>query len=155
MRDEIFGNTGEEIKNYEIDKLGLVAVAFDDFVLEALINSAIDKVGSHVVFDSGALIKLLVMQMLNIPYQSLSGTEEYYENCHVGAFLNQDINSEHLSRAVLARLLDAMHEYGGQQLFLECSERIVKKLGVKIEEVHIDSLSFHYDANKESREAAI
>ena len=60
----------------------------DEFELEPLINSAIGKVGSHVVVDSGALIKLLVMQQLNVPYQSLSGTEEYDENRLVGAFLN-------------------------------------------------------------------
>ena len=152
MRDEIFGNTGGEIKNYEIDNLGLVAAAFDEFELEPLINSAIGKVGSHVVVDSGALIKLLVMQQLNVPYQSLSGTEEYYENRPVGAFLNQDISSEHLGRGVLARLLDALHEYGGQKLFLECSERIVKKLDVRIEEVHIDSSSFHYDGKQRIEE---
>lgn len=87
-RNEIFGNTSGEIKNYEIDNLGLVAAAFDEFELEPLINSAIGKVGSHVVVDSGALIKLLVMQQLNVPYQSLSGTEEYDENRLVGAFLN-------------------------------------------------------------------
>lgn len=152
MRDEIFGNTGGEIKNYEIDNLGLVAVVFDDFELEALIYSAIDKGGWHAVVDSGTLIKLLVMQQLNVPYQSLSGIEEYYENRPVGAFLNQDISSEHLSRGVLARLLDILHEYGGQKLFLECSERMVKKLGVRIEKVHIDSSSFHYDGKKRIEE---
>jgi len=152
MRDELFGNTGSEIENYDINNLGLVAAAFDDFELEQLINSAIGKVGSHVVVDSGALIKLLVMQMLNVPYQSLSGTEEYYENRPVGAFLNQDISSEHLGRAVLGRLLDSLHEYSGQELFLECSERIVKKLGIKIKEVHIDSSSFHYDGKQRIEE---
>ena len=145
MRDLNFGNIAEISTGYEIDTLGLVAGAFDEFGLEGLINSAIGKVGSHVVVDSGALVKTLVMQMLNVPYQSLSGTEEYFKNRPIGALLNQNITSEHLGRAVLSRLLDALYEYGGQRLFIDCSAEIVKRLGIKVEEVHIDSTSFHYD----------
>ena len=91
MRDLNFGNIAEISTGYEIDTLGLVAGAFDEFGLEGLINSAIGKVGSHVVVDSGALVKTLVMQMLNVPYQSLSGTEEYFKNRPIGALLNQNI----------------------------------------------------------------
>ena len=57
MRDLNFGNIAEISTGYEIDTLGLVAGTFDEFGLEGLINSAIGKVGSHVVVDSGALVK--------------------------------------------------------------------------------------------------
>jgi len=44
--------------------LDLFAGAFDEFDLKSLINSAIGKEGSHVVVDSGVLVKPLVIQMV-------------------------------------------------------------------------------------------
>lgn len=40
--------------------------------------------------------------------------------------------------------LDAIAEYGPEKLFLMCSAKVVKKLGLKVESVHLDSASFHY-----------
>ena len=59
----------------EVGSLGLVDGAFDTFVLEDLINQKIGKEGSHVEVNSGAISKALVTQMLNVPYQTLSGCQ--------------------------------------------------------------------------------
>ena len=55
-----------KISSQELGNLGMVAGAFDEFGLEDLINKRIGKEGSHVVADSGVLVKLLVMQMLSM-----------------------------------------------------------------------------------------
>jgi len=45
---------------------------------------------------------------------------------------------------VLSRTLDAIAEYGPERLFLKCSANVAKKLGLKVEIVHLDSTRFHY-----------
>ena len=134
-----------KISSQELGNLGMVAGAFDEFGLEDLINKRIGKEGSHVVADSGVLVKLLVMQMLNVPYQSLSGTQEFYSALPLEVFGQQKITSEDLGRAVLSRLLDDVYEYGSEKLFLECSAQVVDSLNIKITEAHIDTTSFHSD----------
>lgn len=134
-----------KISSQELGNLGMVAGAFDEFGLEDLINKRIGKEGSHVVADSGVLVKLLVMQMLNVPYQSLSGTQEFYSALPLEVFGQQKITSEDLGRAVLSRLLDDVYEYGSEKLFLECSAQVVDSLNIKITEAHVDSTSFHSD----------
>ena len=90
-----------KLSSQELGNLGMVAGAFDEFGLEDLINKRIGKEGSHVVADSGVLVKLLVMQMLNVPYQSLSGTQEFYSALPLEVFGQKKITSEDLGRAVL------------------------------------------------------
>lgn len=129
----------------EVGSLGLVAGAFDSFGLEDLINQKIGKEGSHVKVNSGAISKALVMQMLNVPYQTLSGTEEYYKNIALKTLVKDKITHKDLGRGVLGRFLDAVADYGSEKLYLECASQVVKSLGITISEGHIDSTSFHYD----------
>ena len=145
-------STNGTILSAELGNLGMVAGAFDEFGLEDTINKCIGKEGSHVVADSGALAKLLVMQMLNVPYQSLSGTQEFYKGLPLETLGQQKICSKDLGRSVLSRLLDSIHEYGSEELFLTCAAQVVKSLGIKIREAHIDSTSFHYDGQTRKEE---
>lgn len=138
-------STNGTILSAELGNLGMVAGAFDEFGLEDTINKCIGKEGSHVVADNGVLTKLLVMQMLNVPYQSLSGTEGFYQGVPLETLGQQKVCSKDLGRSVLSRLLDSIHEYGSEKLFLSCAAQVVKSLGIKIREAHIDSTSFHYD----------
>ena len=116
----------------EVGSLGLVAGAFDTFGLEDLINQKIGKEGSHVKVNSGAISKALVMQMLNVPYQTLSGTEEYYKNIALKTLVKDKITHKDLSRGVLGRFLDAVADYGSEKLYLECASQVVKSLGITI-----------------------
>lgn len=72
---------------------------------------------------------------------------------HTGIFRNiplqvlinrKDVTFELLDRNVLSMTLDAIAEYGPEKLFLKCSANVAKKLGLKVESVHLDSTSFHY-----------
>lgn len=141
-----FGNiVSNGVMSKDIGNLGLVAGAFDDFELENLINSKIGKEGSHVKADCGAITKALVMQMLNVPYQTLSGTEEYYSNLPLATLVQEKITCKDLGRGVLGRYLDSITEYGSEKLYLECAAKVIERVGITITEGHIDSTSFHYD----------
>jgi len=83
--------------------------------------------------------------MLNVPYQMLSGTEEYYKNIALKTLVKDKITHKDLGRGVLGRFLDAVADYGSDKLYLECASQVVKSLGITISEGHIDSTSFHYD----------
>lgn len=129
----------------ELGDLGLTAAGFDYFNLDEPIEFCIGKIGSHVKFKSSEIVKLLCCQVLNVPYQSLYGTQEFYRNRPLQALINRkDVTFEQLDRNVLSRTLDAIAEFGPEKLFLRCSAKVAEKLGLKVESVHLDSTSFHY-----------
>lgn len=67
------------VSSQALDTTGLVAGMFDYLGLEELIDTYIGKAGSHVKVNCGAVTKALVMQLLSVPYQTLSGTVEFYK----------------------------------------------------------------------------
>ena len=94
----------EDIVTSELGNLGLTAAGFDYFNLKEPIEFCIGKLGSHVKFTSSEIIKLLCCQVLNVPYQSLYGTQEFYRNRPLQALINRkDVTFEQLDRNVLSR----------------------------------------------------
>ena len=140
------------ISSQDLDTTGLVAGMFDYLGLEELIDTYIGKAGSHVKVNCGAVTKALVMQLLSVPYQTLSGTVEFYKRRPLCALLNQDIMPEDLNRHVLSRYLDEVYELGAEKLFVLCARKAARKLDLKISEAHIDSTSFHYDGSEKDEE---
>ena len=135
----------EDIVTSELGNLGLTAAGFDYFNLKEPIEFCIRMLGSHDMFTSSEIIKLLCCQVLNVPYQSLYGSQEYYRQRPMQALLNRsDVTVEQLDRNVLSRTLDSIAEYGPEKLFLKCASNVAQKLGLKVESVHLDSTSFHY-----------
>lgn len=87
-----------------------------------------------------------MLSVLNVPYQSLYGTEEFYQEKPIqGLTGNSTISSHDLNRDVLSRALDAIAEYGPERLFFKCAKAVSSKLGIKPDTVHLDSTSFHYE----------
>ena len=102
-----------------IDKLGL----------QELIDELIGKEGSHVAVSNGEIASALIMQMLNVPYQTLTGTSEYFENIPIGCLLKHPgVQGKDLGRAVLSRFLDRVYEYGSERLFLSCAFQTIERL---------------------------
>ena len=140
-----FDNTGDLLST-ELGNIGLTAAGFDYFELAPVIESCIGKIGSHVKVTQSELVKLLCCQVLNVPYQSLYGTSEFYRGKHVRALTgNEELKVEDINRDVLSKLLDAIADFGPERLFLRCSEVVATKLELNPVSVHIDSTSFHYE----------
>lgn len=122
-----------------------VAGMLDKLGLQELIDELIGKTGSHVEVSNGEIASALIMQMLNVPYQTLCGTSEYFENIPIGSLLGHPgLEGKSFGRAVLSRFLDSVYEYGSERLFLACASQTVEKLGISVKEAHIDSTTFHY-----------
>ena len=145
----------EKILHKDLGVGPLIAGAFDFFEIKDIINKLIGKVGSHVKINSADILQIMVTQLLSAPYQSLNGTEDFFKNLPFQCWVNDaTIKAEHLNRSTLARFLDDVHEYGPEKLFLKLSYRIATALGLKVEELHIDSTSFHYDGKSIAEEDA-
>ena len=156
MKEDFFPNWEEpayKIEVKDVGNLALIAGAFNYFGLQSLIDSQLGKKGSHVQVNTGAIVKAMVCQLLNVPYQSLNGTSEYYERRPISSLLGDPaLTAASLNRAVLSRTLDDIYEYGCEKLFVQCSKQISEKLGLTVNSVHIDSTSFHYDGQTREEE---
>jgi transposase len=142
-----------EEMSLNIGTTGLTAAAFDYFGLKDVLRGAIGKVGSHVVLDNPELVQALVMQVLSVPYQSLYGTSEFFQDKPIAALLGvKHVELEDLNRVNLARCLDEIYNFGPERLFLRCAKQVAIKLGAHIEECHLDSTSFHYDGQTREEE---
>ena len=136
----------EELFSTQIGNIGLTAAAFDYFGLAEVIELCAGKTGAHVKVKQSEVVKLMCCLVLNVPYQSLYGTEEFYQEKPIqGLTGNSTISSHDLNRDVLSRALDAIAEYGPERLFLKCAKAVSSKLGLKPDKVHLDSTSFHYE----------
>ncbi len=100
------------LQTFALGNTALLAGAFDDLGLEDVINKRIGKVGSHVHANNGVLVKALAVQMINVPYQNLSGTQEYFSKYPICGLLNNQVTAADLNRAEIGRLLDDISDYG-------------------------------------------
>ena len=149
--DDSLINTNEKILN--IGTTGLTAAAFDYFELKDVIRPAIGKIGSNVSIDNPEIVQALVMQVLSVPYQSLYGTAEFFQDKPLSALLGvENVEFEDLNRVNLARCLDEVYNFGPERLFLRCAKQVAIKLGAQIKECHIDSTSLHYDGKTREEE---
>ena len=142
--DLIFGNQLDVITT-AVDTTGLIAGIIDWLGLEGYVNTFMGKIGSHVKANSGQILKSLVLQLLSVPYQTLYGTAEFFQNRPIDALLGTNIVPEDLNRHVLGRFLDDVYDADCEKLYVLCANLITERLGLSPTEVHIDTTSFHYD----------
>lgn len=116
-----------------LGNMPFVAGMFDKLGLQELIDELIGKTGSHVEVSNGEIASALIMQMLNVSYQTLCATSEYFENIPIGSLLGHSgLEGKSFGRAVLSRFQDSVYEYGSQRLFLTCASQTVEKLGISV-----------------------
>lgn len=125
--------------------LGMIAGSCDFMEFRQVINEAVGKNSHLAKVEVSDCAEALILQLVCAPYQSLYRTAEFFQNTPIAQLLGKDIEAADLNRYVLARALDAIYKAGPKELFIKCAAQAVRKLGLTVEEVHIDSTSFHYD----------
>ena len=128
---------GEGRSVYDLGNPALIAGTFDYLRLESQINDLLGK--------SGALIKLLTMQLLNVPHQMLSDTSLFMESIPSEVILGNgngngngnEIKPEQACRADIAKLLDAISIFGTER-------QVFDRLGIEPQEAQIESSGFYY-----------
>ena len=140
---------GEGRRVYDLGNPALIAGTFDYLRLESQINDLLGKTADGRQ-NCGALIKLLTMQLLNVPHQMLSDTSLFMESIPSEVILGNgngngnEIKPEQACRADIAKLLDAISIFGTEELFDSLSRQVFDRLGIEPQEAQIESSGFYY-----------
>lgn len=127
---------------------GLVAGSLEHFKVPEVINSALGHNSSYNCgLDYGALVSAMVMQMCDAHRPGLWGVEDFLRQKPLPLLLGKDIDPSALNRHTLSRCLDSIHQFGPERLFLLVAREVISVMGLNVQEVHIDSTSFHYDGS--------
>lgn len=125
---------------------GLVAGSLNHFNIPDAINKALgDKTAYNSGLDYGSQVTAMLLQMTDSPHQGLWGVADFHQQSPLALLLGKHVDPSELNRHVLGRCLDAIHLFGPERLFMLLSKQVLSILGISVEEVHIDSTSFHYD----------
>ena len=84
---------GESRSVYELGNPAMIAGTFDYLRLESLINDLLGK-AAGINHNFGVLIKLLTMQLLNVPHQSLADTSWFMESIPGEVILGKEVKPE-------------------------------------------------------------
>ena len=134
---------GESRSVYELGNPAMIAGTFDYLRLESLINDLLGKAAGNN-HNFGVLIKLLTMQLLNVPHQSLSDTSWFMESIPGEVILGKEVKPEQAYRSNIANLLDVIGSLGTEKLFISLSRQVFDRLGIEPQQAQIESAGFYY-----------
>jgi transposase len=134
-----------------LDHLGLVAGIIDELGLVELIDELVPRHKLNCI-SSGQVVKAMILNCLGFLSAPLYLFSDFFASKPVSHLLGEGIEACHLNDDRLGRVLDELHESGTTGVFLKAALQGVKRFGVKIEQVHVDSTSFSVDGKYESEE---
>lgn len=130
------------IKN--LDHLGLVAGMCQELQLAEAIDAVIPKTNTHHVSHGQALVAM-ILNGLGFHSRTLHMFPGFFADKPTERLIGPGILPEHLNDDTLGRCLDALYETNVSILYQVLAERVVEKLGLKADSVHLDITSFHVD----------
>jgi transposase len=134
-----------------LDHLGLVAGIVDELGLVELIDELVPRHKLNCI-SSGQVVKAMILNCLGFLSAPLYLFSDFFASKPVSHLLGEGIEACHLNDDRLGRVLDELHESGTTGVFLRAALQGVKRFGVKIDQVHVDSTSFCVDGTYESEE---
>jgi transposase len=130
-----------------IDHHGLVAGFCKEIGLVKIIDDALGGAETRKV-SFGKLFVAMMINGLGFTSRSLHMYSEYFSDKALGKLIDPDIDCASINDDALGRCLDRLFEYGVSSLYQDIAEKVVDNLGIKVESVHLDSTSFHYDGTE-------
>ncbi|WP_217534478.1 IS1634 family transposase [Vibrio metschnikovii] len=127
-----------------LDHLGLIAAFCHEIGLPRMIDAVIPKYSDHHVSHGDAVLAML-LNGLGFHSRTLHMFSDFFKTKPVSKLLAKDIEAHHLTDDVLGRTLDALYEADVSALYQVIAERVVDKLGLTTDSVHLDITSFHVD----------
>jgi transposase len=95
-------------------------------------------------------VKAMILNGLGFVNRALYLTPHFFEGKPLDRLLGPGIQAEHLNDDVLGRHLDALYEYGVNQLYPLLAIQAVQRLGLGCRFGHLDTTSFHADGQYNS-----
>ena len=134
-----------------LDHLGLVAGIVDELGLVELIDELVPRHKLNCI-SSGQVVKAMILNCLGFLSAPLYLFSEFFSSKPVSHLLGEGIEARHLNDDRLGRVLDELYESGTTGVFLRAALQGVKRFGVKINQVHVDSTSFSVDGEYKREE---
>lgn len=138
----------QQIAHYDskcLNHLGLVAGMYDELGIGELIDRLLLKDDERRFVSIGQATKAMVLNGLGFANRALYLTPLFFQDKPVDRLIGQGIEAAHLNDDMLGRALDAIYDYGPDNLYSQLSAFVVKKLGLLCEFGHMDSTSIHVD----------
>jgi len=132
------------IKN--LDHLGLVAGMCQELQIQACIDAIIPKSNDHHVTHGQALVAMII-NGLGFHSRTLHMFPDFFADKPTERLIGEGVLPEHLNDDALGRCLDALYATDVSVLYEILAARVVKKLGLKVESMHLDITSFHVDGD--------
>ena len=129
-----------------LDHLGLVAGMCKELGIADLIDTIIPKTNHHKVSHGQAFIAMLI-NGLGFHSRTLHMMTDFFKDKPTERLIAPDILPEHINDDVLGRCLDALYEADVSLLYQIMAEKVVQKLKLKSNALHIDITSFHVDGD--------
>ncbi|MBM3191476.1 MAG: IS1634 family transposase [Chlamydiae bacterium] len=139
-----------QITSQNLDHLGLVAGMCDELEIARIIDGITGDQAHNKHLTYGQAVVAMILNGLGFVSRTLYLYSEYFEDKPVGRLLGNTATPSHLDDNVLGRTLDKLFSIGVTDLFTKIALKALKKLGIKVKALHLDSTSFHVDGEYES-----
>ncbi len=141
--------------SFRLDSYGLTAGTLRFFKIKETVNQLLgEKLALNSKMDYGTLVEAMILRLCKSSYRGLWSTRSF-DTMPLELLLATNVKSTDLDRFSLASTLDAISNFGAVPLYLMVASKVFKKLGLTVEEVHIDSTSFHYDGKTREETACL
>jgi transposase len=138
------------IETQNLDHLGLVAGMCDEIGLVETIDMACGAQAKNKHLTYGECVKSMILKGLGFVGRTLYLYSEYFEDKPTGLLIGPSIEHQHIDDNVLGRTLDKLFQLGVTELYSKIALSVVKKLGIQVSSLHLDSTSFHVDREYDS-----
>lgn len=127
-----------------LDHLGLVSGMCQELRIADMIDAVIPKSNDHKVSHGQAFVAML-LNGLGFHSRTLHMFPDFFADKPTERLIGEGVLPEHLNDDVLGRCLDALYDADVSMLYQVMAEKVVDKLGLKANSIHIDMTSFHVD----------
>ena len=126
------------------DHLGLISAFCGEIGLVGMIDSLAPKLGEHAV-SHGEVMLAMILNGLGFHSRTLHMFPDFFEDKPLERLIRPGIEAKHLNDDALGRTLDCLFELGVSEIYQVLAERVIDKLGIQADSVHLNITSFHVD----------
>jgi len=140
-----------------LDHLGLVSAIAKELRIAERIDKRLEKDQVSKYASMGQRVLALIINGLGFTDERLYMVSQFFQNKPVERLIGEGVRAEHLNDDALARLLDAIYEYGTTKLYGEIAFEIGQEFGLLGNSAHLDTTSLSlqgaYDEDSQHDEA--
>ena len=136
------------VRTESIDHYGLVMGMIEELGIMNVVDQELPTKSKSKIVTHGMAVAAMILNGLGYANKQLYLTPRFFEKKALKQlFKSNDIEAKHFNKETLGRTLDALFEYGVNELYEKISKKALDILGLIPTTIHLDSTSFHLDGN--------